>query len=115
MEYNYSHAMMVVRCLTCILQMSYVSSSPALSDRSRFLSFWRTFPSDDSVTAAVLAVVKEYGWKQLKIITQEETLFTEVSNSTIISTLKNSYAFLKLVLYTTCRLSMTIIVYTYIV
>lgn len=59
--------------------MSYVSSSPILSDRSRFQSFWRTYPSDISVTSAVLAIVKHFGWNQLKILTQQENLFTEVN------------------------------------
>lgn len=62
--------------------MSYVSSSPILSNRRRFKSFWRTYPSDIGVTDAVLAVMEEYNWTQLKILTQEETLFIEVSNCT---------------------------------
>ena len=55
-----------------------MSSSPILSDRSRFQLFWRTYPSDNSLTPAVLAVLRQYDWNQLKIITQEETLFVEV-------------------------------------
>lgn len=58
--------------------MSYVSSSSILSDRSRFQSFWRTYPSDNSANNAFLAVIQQYGWTQLKILTQEETLFIEV-------------------------------------
>lgn len=64
-----------------IIHISYVSSSPILSDRSRFQSFWRTYPSDTSVTPAVMAVVRQYGWSQLKILTQQETLFIETSQT----------------------------------
>ena len=58
--------------------MAYVSSSPILSDRSRFKSFWRTYPSDTSASHAVLALVLQYEWNKLKILTQQENIFIEV-------------------------------------
>ena len=81
---RYMVTFLKVACSFChlhiwtILQISYVSSSPILSDRDRFQSFWRTYPSDTSLTPALVAVARQYGWNQLKIITQEETLFIEV-------------------------------------
>jgi gamma-aminobutyric acid type B receptor len=72
-----------------IIHISYVSSSPILSDRSRFQLFWRTYPSDNSLTPAVLAVLRQYDWNQLKIITQEETLFVEASQTLTAELIKN--------------------------
>ena len=69
---------LIMKYIFILFQISYVSSSPILSDRSRFQSFWRTYPSDASVNPAVLAVVKQYGWRKVKVITQDETLFVEV-------------------------------------
>ena len=60
------------------LQISYASSSPSLSDRHTYPGFWRTYPSEDNSSPALLAVVKQYGWRQLKILTQEESLFLQV-------------------------------------
>ena len=42
-------------------------------------NFWRTYPSNDNLAQAIVAVVMHYEWMQLKIITQDESLFTSVS------------------------------------
>ena len=59
-------------------QLSYASSTGSLSDRTRFPNLWRTYPSEDNIAKAVIALVKQYNWKQLKIITEDESLFTSV-------------------------------------
>ena len=61
------------------IQLSYASASSSLSDRTRFPNFWRTYPSNDNLAQSIVAVVMHYGWMQLKIITQDESLFTSVS------------------------------------
>ncbi len=45
----------------------------------RFPNFWRTHTSEANLASSVLAVMKEYNWTVIKIITQEEALFTDVS------------------------------------
>jgi len=63
-------------------QISYASATSSLNDRTRFPNFWRTYPSEDNVVGPILAIVRHYGWEQLKIITQDETLFTPVREYT---------------------------------
>jgi len=59
--------------------MSYASATSSLNERVRFPNFWRTYPSEDNIVLPILAILMQYGWNQLKIITQDETLFTLVS------------------------------------
>jgi len=61
------------------IQMSYASATSSLNERVRFPNFWRTYPSEDSIVLPILAILMQYGWNQLKIITQDETLFTLVN------------------------------------
>ncbi|XP_064390850.1 gamma-aminobutyric acid type B receptor subunit 2-like isoform X2 [Halichondria panicea] len=61
-----------------ISQVSYASSSIELSDRSRFLNFFHTYPSDADFAPAVVSLIQEYGWRRIAFITQDESLFTEV-------------------------------------
>jgi len=56
--------------------MSYASATSSLNERVRFPNFWRTYPSEDNIVLPILAILMQYGWNQLKIITQDETLFT---------------------------------------
>ena len=62
----------------CILQISYASSVDTLSNRDRFPNFWRTHTTESNLAASVIAVMKQYGWNMLKIITEDQSLFTEV-------------------------------------
>ena len=59
--------------------MSFSSSVDVLNDRSRFTNFWRTHPSEGNLANVVLAILKEYGWNNTKIITQNDGLFIDVS------------------------------------
>ena len=61
-----------------LYQFSYAAAAASLDDRSRFPNFWRTYPSEDNLADALVAIVREYGWRQLRIITQQESLFTAV-------------------------------------
>ena len=58
--------------------MSFSSSLEALNDRKKFPNFWRTHPSEGNLADVMLAIMKEYDWTRIKIITQEESLFVDV-------------------------------------
>ena len=60
-------------------QMSYVSATPALSDRELFPNFFRAYPSDTNFVPAMIALVKFFGWKRILIITEEASVFFKVS------------------------------------
>ena len=59
-------------------QVSYASTSVALSDRIVYPNFFRTVPSDELLAPALATVMKFYGWRQLSILTEEEPQFIMV-------------------------------------
>ena len=61
------------------IQVSIDSSSPRLSDTHLYPLFVRPVPPDDSISPAIVALMKYFDWKYLAIVTQEEDLFTLVS------------------------------------
>ncbi|XP_067951624.1 gamma-aminobutyric acid type B receptor subunit 1-like [Watersipora subatra] len=61
--------------------LSYGSSSPALSDRQRFPTFFRTHPSATLNNPTRLMLFKKYGWQRIATLQQTEEVFT--------STIKN--------------------------
>ena len=63
------------------MQISYASTSVALSDRSMYPNVFRTVPSDESLAPALATVMQYYGWTTLSILTEQETQFTEVYES----------------------------------
>ncbi|XP_064382160.1 gamma-aminobutyric acid type B receptor subunit 1-like [Halichondria panicea] len=69
-----------------MIHMSYASSSDILSNGDRFPNFWRTYPTESNLANSVLALMKQYNWKQLKIISQNEPIFTS-STETLYRTL----------------------------
>ena len=52
-----------------------------LSNRQRFINFFRTYPSDESFVPAVTSFIQFYGWKRILFITQDQGLFTAVSTN----------------------------------
>ena len=60
-------------------QVAYSSSAIILSDRQRFVNFFRTYPSDENLAPALLSFLQFYGWNRIMFITQEQNLFTGVS------------------------------------
>ena len=60
-------------------QISCHSSSAALSDRTRYKRHFQLLNSHDTLAYAYFGVIKEYGWKHVELIVQDENLFTEVS------------------------------------
>ena len=66
-----------IHCILA-LQISYASTSVALSNKSVYPNLFRTVPSDESLAPALATVMQYYGWKTLSILTEQETQFTEV-------------------------------------
>ena len=62
------------------LQFSYASSSSTLNNRGKFPDLWRIISSESSLAPSLISVLEQYGWKTLRIITQEEPIFIEVSS-----------------------------------
>ena len=60
-------------------QMSFSSSAEVLRDRHRFPSYFRTDPSEEHFSPGLAGIVRYYGWRQIAIITQTESLFLDVS------------------------------------
>ena len=55
------------------------ASSPDLSDQDRFPTFFRASSSDFSTVGVSIALIKEFGWHQVAIVTENANLFLPVS------------------------------------
>ena len=60
-------------------QMAGIAGAYVLNDRERFRGFFRTLPSFEFVGPSLAAIARQFGWTQMAIITQKESLFTLVS------------------------------------
>uniref|UniRef100_A0A6P7FG10 Gamma-aminobutyric acid type B receptor subunit 2-like n=1 Tax=Diabrotica virgifera virgifera TaxID=50390 RepID=A0A6P7FG10_DIAVI len=58
-----------------IIQISFGSTSPSLSDRNKFPLFFRTATTDSSHNTAKVQFVKEFGWKVVATFTENENAF----------------------------------------
>ena len=61
------------------LQISYGSSSPTLSDRDMFPTFFRTIPSETQSNSARFAFMKSYNWSKVATLHETRNVFTLVS------------------------------------
>lgn len=61
------------------LQLCYGASSPALSDRSRFPTLFRTHPSATVHNPTRIKLMKKFGWSRVAILQQAEEVFISVS------------------------------------
>ncbi|XP_078524866.1 extracellular calcium-sensing receptor-like [Lissotriton helveticus] len=52
-------------------QISYFSSSPALSDRNQFPSFFRTIPSDDFQSHGLAQLLVHFGWTWVGLLIED--------------------------------------------
>lgn len=62
-----------------VLQLSYGSSSPALSNRQRFPTFFRTHPSATLHNPTRVKLFEKWGWRRIATIQQTTEVFTSVS------------------------------------
>ena len=58
--------------------MAFAAAASVLSDREIYPSFYRPLPSFDLNAKTVSEMMRHFGWQQMLIITQEESLFSEV-------------------------------------
>jgi ABC-type branched-subunit amino acid transport system substrate-binding protein len=61
------------------VQISYASTSAALSDRSVYPNLFRTVPSDEPLASALATVMQYYGWRTLSILIEQESQFIQAS------------------------------------
>ncbi|KAH0810089.1 hypothetical protein GEV33_012703 [Tenebrio molitor] len=57
------------------LQLCYGASSPALSDRNRFPTLFRTHPSATVHNPTRIKLMKKFGWSRVAILQQAEEVF----------------------------------------
>ena len=66
--------------VSLFIQLSYASTSPALSDRSRFPNFYQLEMPDHASNPAKIALLKEFNWRRVATINvAEESYHTPVS------------------------------------
>ena len=58
-------------CYLILLQVSFFSTSPELSNKQRFEFFSRTIPSDHYQVKAMVEIVRRMGWSYVSIIYEE--------------------------------------------
>ena len=66
------------------IQISVAAAASELTHRERYRSFFRTLPSFEFYADPIAAILREFGWKQMAIITQNEALFNGVRELNII-------------------------------
>lgn len=58
-----------------LFQLCYGASSPALSDRNRFPTLFRTHPSATVHNPTRIKLMKKFGWSRVAILQQAEEVF----------------------------------------
>ena len=66
-----------------ILQVSYGSTSPALSDNSKYPMFMRVIPSDSACNMAIIALLRRFKWKKVALIKKNDVLYSTVGWTTL--------------------------------
>ena len=61
------------------IQISCFSTSAELSDRVRFPRYFQMGTTEETVANGFYALIKEFQWKKVALIVQDENLFTEVA------------------------------------
>ncbi|XP_038051856.1 gamma-aminobutyric acid type B receptor subunit 1-like [Patiria miniata] len=59
-----------------LIQISYASTSPKLSDRGLFPRFFRLAPTDFVINAVRVALCKQFNWKKVATIHQSAAIFS---------------------------------------
>ncbi|XP_072047136.1 gamma-aminobutyric acid type B receptor subunit 1-like [Amphiura filiformis] len=59
-----------------LISLSPTSSSPALSNRVKYPIFYRTYPTEQSLNPARVAIMKEFGWTRVATIHENYELFS---------------------------------------
>lgn len=61
-----------------LIVVGYGASSPALSDRERFPTFFRTHPSATIHNPTRIKLFQRFGWSKIAIILEAEEVFVSV-------------------------------------
>ena len=61
-----------------MMQLSCVSSSPALANNDRFCSYFQLLANEVVLAGGFYSIIKKFGWSKVGIITQNENVFTLV-------------------------------------
>ena len=61
------------------MQISCASSSNELSDRVRFPYYFQLLPSEVNLARVFYSIIKEYGWRRVALIVQNEYRYRAVS------------------------------------
>lgn len=61
-----------------LIVLCYGASSPALSDRSRFPTLFRTHPSATVHNPTRIKLMQKFGWSRIAILQQAEEVFISV-------------------------------------
>jgi ABC-type branched-subunit amino acid transport system substrate-binding protein len=64
-----------------VIQVSFGSTAPALSDSSEFPLFVRTVAPDSSHNPARIALIKHFGWDSVTALSQTGDMYSLVSRS----------------------------------
>ena len=67
----------IIHFLPCV-QISCVTSSTELVNRVRFRYYFQMLPTDAELAPAYFGVIRQYGWRRVGLIVQNENLFTVV-------------------------------------
>ena len=78
-------------------QIAFAAAASILSDRQRFRSFFRVVPSFYYIPGSMAQLMRQFNWKKMTIITQEEALFQAVS-TTLISCRSFNYILIALLI-----------------
>ena len=62
----------------CVLQVSYGSSTPTLSNRQMFPSFFRTIPSEVQGNYARFALMDRFDWRRVATLHETRNIFSLV-------------------------------------
>ncbi|CAI4228324.1 unnamed protein product [Auanema sp. JU1783] len=62
-----------------LIVLAYGASSPALSNRERFPTLFRTHPSANIQNPARVSILKKFGWKKITILQSVEEVFTSTA------------------------------------
>ena len=60
-------------------QISCFATSNDLSDRTRFRSYFQMLPTLSAIAPAYFEIIRQYGWRRVALIVQNENVFTVVS------------------------------------
>lgn len=69
--------------IVALLQVSFFSTSPELSNKQRFEFFTRTIPSDHYQVKAMVDIVGRMGWKYISILYEESNYGIKVCPLTL--------------------------------